>query len=61
MSIGFCAGRAVFNAISFLIAIPGKVSKMYDTLGDLFDKLCLSEPVQDLSGGSSIVPTLIPL
>jgi hypothetical protein len=39
VSIGFCAGRAGFNAVSFLIAIPGKVSKMYDTLGDLFDKL----------------------
>ena len=39
MSIGFCAGRAVFNAVSFLIAIPGKVSKMYDRLGDLFDQL----------------------
>jgi hypothetical protein len=40
VSIGFCARRAVFNAVSFLIAIPGKVSKMYDTLGDLFDQLC---------------------
>ncbi len=28
-----------FNAVSFLIAIPQKVAKIYDMLGDLFDKI----------------------
>jgi hypothetical protein len=31
-----------FNAVYFLIAIPGKVSKIYDTLGDLFDRIFVS-------------------
>lgn len=34
-----------FNAVSFLIAIPGKVSKIYEMIGNLFDKIsvCLSQ------------------
>lgn len=34
-----------FNAISFLVAIPGKVSKIYGTIGELFDKIsvCLGQ------------------
>ncbi|MCJ1424920.1 hypothetical protein MMC29_002808 [Sticta canariensis] len=34
-----------FNAVSFLVAVPGKVSKIYETIGELFDKIsvCLSQ------------------
>ena len=34
-----------FNALSFLVAIPGKVSKIYETIGELLDRIsvCLSQ------------------
>lgn len=34
-----------FNAVSYLVAIPGKVSKIYGTIGELFDRIsvCLSQ------------------
>ena len=34
-----------FNAFSFLVAIPGKVSKIYDAIGELCDRIsvCLSQ------------------
>lgn len=35
----FGSAELCFNAVSFLVSIPGKVSKIYDTLGDLFDRI----------------------